>query len=171
MAYGFVGFGLLLLIIGSESVVRGGVGLSRTLGLSPLLIGLLIVSAGTSTPELVVSLQGAFHGAPDLALGNVVGSNIVNILLILGLGALMQPILASPKIVLRDGTALMAASAALFLCVQSGRITQRDGWMFLAGLAVYVVIAFVTDWRRPSPHVRRGSACPCPRPIASRRRP
>jgi cation:H+ antiporter len=151
MAYGFVGFGLLLLIIGSESVVRGGVGLSRAFGLSPLLIGLLIVSAGTSTPELVVALQGTFHGAPDLALGNVVGSNIVNILLILGLGAVMRPIPASPKIVIRDGTALVAASAALFLCVQSGVITQWDGWMFLAGLAVYVVISFVTDWRRPSP--------------------
>lgn len=151
MAYGFVGFGLLLLIIGSESVLRGGVGLSKTFGLSPLLIGLLIVSTGTSTPELVVSLQGALRNAPDLALGNIIGSNIINILLILGLGALIRPIPTSPKIVLRDGGTLIAASAALFALVEAGTIGRTDGWLLLGGFAAYVVVAFITDWRRPSP--------------------
>lgn len=151
MAYAFVGFGLILLIIGSESVLRGGVGLSRTLGLSPLLVGLLVVSAGTSAPELVVSLEGAFHGAPDLALGNVIGSNLVNILLILGFGALMRPIPTSPKIVLRDGGVLVAASVALVVMVRAGAITSANGWMLLAGFAAYVVLSFITDWRRAPP--------------------
>lgn len=152
MAYAFVGFGLVLLIIGSESVLRGGVGLSKSFGLSPLLIGLLVVSAGTSAPELVVSLEGAFHGAPDLALGNVVGSNLVNILLILGFGALMRPIPTSPKIVLRDGGVLVLASVALFVMVRAGAITTQNGWMLLAGFVAYVVLSFVTDWRRAPPH-------------------
>ena len=151
MAYAFVGFGLLLLIIGSESVLRGGIGLSKSFGLSPLLIGLLVVSTGTSTPEMVVSLQGALQGAPDLALGNIVGSNIVNILLIMGIGAVMRPIPTSPKIVVRDGGTLIVASLALLVLVESGTISRRDGWMLLAGFAAYVVISFVTDWRRPSP--------------------
>jgi len=151
MAYAFVGFGFLLLIIGSESVLRGAVGLSKTFGLSPLLIGLLVVSTGTSAPEMVVSLQSALHAAPDLALGNIVGSNIANILLILGIGAVMRPIPASPKIVMRDGGTLIAASVILLVLVESGTIGRRDGWMLLAGFAVYVVVSFVTDWRRPSP--------------------
>ncbi len=132
MAYAFVGFGLVLLIIGSESVLRGGIGLSKIFGLSPLLIGLLVVSAGTSAPELVVSLEGAFHGAPDLALGNVIGSNLVNILLILGFGAMMRPIPTSPKIVLRDGGVLVAASVALFVMVR-GRKHHPAGWLDAAG--------------------------------------
>lgn len=151
MAYAFVGFGLILLIVGSESVLRGGVGLSKFAGLSPLLIGLLIVSAGTSAPELVVSLQAAVHEAPDLALGNIVGSNIVNILLILGLGAVLRPIPVSPKTVLRDGGALVAASIALFMLLERGIISHRSGWMLLAGFAAYVTVSFLTDWRRPSP--------------------
>lgn len=151
MAYAFVGFGLILLIIGSESVLRGGVGLSRIVGLSPLLIGLLIVSAGTSAPEMVVSLQAAVRGAPDLALGNIVGSNIVNILLILGIGAVLRPIPVSPKTVLRDGGALVAASIALFVLFERGAISHRNGWMLLAGFAAYAVISFFTEWRRPLP--------------------
>lgn len=151
MAYAFVGFGLILLIVGSESVLRGGVGLSKIIGLSPLLIGLLIVSVGTSAPEMVISLQAAMRKAPDLALGNIVGSNIINILLILGLSAVVRPIPTSPKTVLRDGGTLVAASIALLVLVEMGTISRQSGWMLLAGFAVYVAISFFSDWRRPSP--------------------
>ena len=151
MAYAFVGFGLILLVIGSEAVLRGGVGLSRNIGLPPLLIGLLVVSIGTAAPELVVSLQAALRRAPDLALGTVIGSNIINILLILGLGALIRPIPASPKIVLRDGGALVLSSVALLALVEVGRIPRGCGLVLLGGFAVYVVICFLTDWRRPTP--------------------
>ena len=151
MAYAFVGFGLILLIIGSEAVLRGGVGLSRNIGLSPLLIGLLIVSIGTSAPELVVSLQSALRQAPDLALGTVIGSNIINILFVLGLGALMRPIPASPKTVLRDGGALVLSSVALLALAEAGRIPRACGLVLLGGFAVYVLVCFLTDWRRPAP--------------------
>lgn len=151
MAYGFVGFGLLLLIIGSEAVVRGGVGLSKAFGLSPLLIGLLVVSAGTSAPEMVIALQSAFHDAPGLAIGNVVGSNIVNIMLIMGLGALIRPIPTSPKIVARDGGTLVLATLAFAALWAKGGIGTHSGWLLLAGFIVYVIVCFVTDRRRPSP--------------------
>lgn len=150
MAYAFIGFGLFLLIVGSEAVLRGGVGLSRSIGLSPLLIGLVIVSTGTSAPELVVSLQGALHGAPGLAMGNIVGSNIVNLMLILGVGAVLRPIPASPKTVLRDGGVLVLASAALMLLARGGPITRQDGLFLLAGFVGYLILSVVTDWRRAS---------------------
>ncbi len=120
MPYAFVAAGLVLLIVGSETVVRGGVGLAAALRLSPLLIGLVIVSAGTSAPELVVSLNAALKGAPDIAVGNVVGSNILNTLLILGLGALIRPLPAPPKIVWRDGLVMAAASLALLAIARTG---------------------------------------------------
>ncbi|MDE3116680.1 MAG: sodium:calcium antiporter, partial [Pseudomonadota bacterium] len=151
MAYAFVGFGLFLLIVGSEAVLRGGVGLSRNLGFSPLLIGLLVVSIGTAAPELVVSLQSALRQAPDLALGTVIGSNIVNILLILGLGALIRPIPVSPKTVLRDGSALVLSSIALLALAEAGRIPRSCGLVLLGGFAVYLLVCFLTDWRRPTP--------------------
>lgn len=148
MAYVFLAVGLVLLVAGSDLVVRGGVGLSRALGLSPLLIGLVVVSAGTSLPELVVSLQAAFREAPGLAVGNVVGSNIVNILLILGLGALIRPVPSSPKVVIRDGSVLIVASLALLLVTRGGTINAHIGWLFLAGFVAYLVLSFFTDWRR-----------------------
>ncbi len=147
-AFWFIAGGLVLLVLGSETVLRGGVGLSRAIGLSPLVIGLLVVAAGTSAPELIVSVEAAYRQAPDLALGNVIGSNIVNILLILGIGALIRPLPSSPRVVIRDGGALMAASVVLVVLMQGGRITQAEGWTLLCGFCVYVVIAFFTDWRR-----------------------
>ncbi len=102
MAYGFVGVGVLLLLLGSEALLHGGIGLSQRLGLSPLLIGLVVVSAATSAPELAVALSAA-KANPDIALGCVVGGTIVNILLILGLGALLRPLPSPPKVVFRDG--------------------------------------------------------------------
>jgi len=150
MEYAVIGAGLLLLVVGGETVLRGGVGLSRALGLSPLLIGLLVISAGTSAPELVVALRAASHHAPDIALGNLVGSNIVNILLMLGLGALMRPIPSPPKLVFRDGGVMLAASIALVVIAQQGVVTRQIGLYLLAAFATYIVLCFFTDWRRPA---------------------
>ena len=161
MAYWFLGAGLALLLFGSEAVVRGGVGLSRALGLPPLVIGVLVIAAGTSAPELAVSLQAALDGSPDIALGNIVGSNIVNLLLILGLAALIRPMPSSPKVVLRDGGTLLIASIALVLIARGGVVTRTDGLMLLAGFAAYVVLTFFTDWRRPTEH-----SVPCARALA-----
>jgi cation:H+ antiporter len=149
MAYEFVGVGVLLLILGSEALLHGGIGLSKSLGISPLLIGLVVVSAATSAPELSVALQSA-RAMPDIALGDVIGSNIINLLLILGLGALMRPLPSPPKIVLRDGGTMLVASLALVAIGWSGTITRDIGLIFLAGYAGYLVLGFVTEWRRPS---------------------
>ena len=150
MVYAFLGIGFALLILGSETALHGSIGVSRARGLSPLLLGLLVISTASSAPELFVSLQAVHHNAPDIAIGNIVGSNIVNILLIMGLGALIRPMPSPPKVVFRDGGALVAASIALLLIAQTGTITREFGYMLLAGFAAYLVLAFATDWRRPS---------------------
>src|SRR5690554_5324869 len=91
-----VALGLLLLTSGGEILIRGSLAAARRMGVSPLLCGLLIVGFGTSAPELVVSINAALNKQPDIAIGNVVGSNIANILLILGVGALISPLAVQP---------------------------------------------------------------------------
>lgn len=113
MAYLHLGLGLVLLVIGGEGLVRGSVTLARRLGVSTLLIGLTIAAWGTSAPELVVSIQAARIDAPGLVLGNVVGSNICNILLILAIAALLRPIEATPAALRRDGAAVAVATLVL----------------------------------------------------------
>jgi cation:H+ antiporter len=161
MAYWFLVAGLVLLFLGSEAVVHGGAGLSRAIGLSPLAIGLFVISAGTSAPEFVVALQAALTGSPDVALGSVVGSNIVNLLLILGLAALIRPLPSSPKIVLRDGGTMLVASLALALIAWDGVISRREGLILLGVFVVYLVTTFFTDWRRSAEH-----SVPCARAVA-----
>jgi len=107
MAYWFLGCGLFLLLFGSEAVVRGGVAFTRAFNLPPLLIGLLVITTGTSAPEFAVSFEAARTGAPDIALATIIGSNILNLLLILGLAAVMHPLASSPKVVFRDGGAML----------------------------------------------------------------
>ena len=108
--------GLALLLIGGDLFVRGAVSVAQKLGVSPLLIGLTLVGFGTSTPELVTSLQAAMAGSPGVATGNVVGSNIANILLILGLAAMLKPVLVDGGALKRDG-AVLAISALVCLAV------------------------------------------------------
>ena len=152
MAYWFLAAGILLLIAGSEAAVRGGVGLARVLGFSPALIGLLVIATATSAPELFVALRAATAGAPDIALGNIVGGNIFLLLFVLGLGALIRPLAAPPKVVLRDGGTMLAAALAVTFFAVSGDLSRRDGlFLFLAFLA-YIVVTFFTDWRRSADH-------------------
>lgn len=160
MAYWFLGGGLVLLLFGSEAIVRGGVAISRTLKLSPLVIGLLVVTAGTSAPEFAVSLEAATTGAPDIALANIVGSNILNLLLILGLAAVIRPLPSSPKVVLRDGGAMLFSALALALMAQGGTISRFQGLMMLTAFVLYVVAIFFSDWRRSAEH-----SVPCARAV------
>ncbi|MAL84668.1 MAG: sodium:calcium antiporter, partial [Idiomarina sp.] len=99
----FVIIGVLLLTTGGEALIRGSLAAAKRLGVSPLLSGLLIVGFGTSAPELVVSIDAAINERPDIAVGNVVGSNIGNILLILGLCAVIAPLAVKPLVLRRDG--------------------------------------------------------------------
>ncbi|MGD9868366.1 MAG: calcium/sodium antiporter [Hyphomicrobiales bacterium] len=130
--------GLVLLFFGGELLVRGAVLLAHRLGVSCLMIGLTIVGFGTSTPELVTSLQAVMESAPGIAVGNIVGSNIANVLLIVGIAALICPIPCNQRIVLRDGGLMLAASLALLALSVGGVLDRVDGALLTFGLAGYL---------------------------------
>lgn len=150
MAFAFVVIGLLLLFGGSEALLRAGIGISRAVGLPSAVVGLFIVSAAASAPEFFVALQAMARHAPELAVANVIGSDLVNLLLILGLGALLVPLPSPPKNVFRDGLAMLLASAALVFAAWDGELSRVEGIILLLGFAIYVVACFVTDWGKPA---------------------
>ena len=135
-----IGLGLVALLAGGELLVRGAVGVAAHLGLPPMVIGLTLVGFGTSTPELLTSVQAALAGAPGIALGNVVGSNTANVLLILGVAALLMPVAVSPGTFRRDGAALAIATALCLAATLSGTIGRLWGAVLLAGLAGFLVV-------------------------------
>lgn len=140
--------GLALLAIGGEGVVRGAVGVARRLGLSELLIGLTLVGFGTSTPELMTSIDAALAGSPGIALGNVVGSNIGNILLILATVVLIRPISVNPAAVGRDGLFVIVVSMALAaLAFLFGELNRWVGAAFVTTLALYIVATWLLERR------------------------
>ncbi len=140
--FALIAGGLVLLFLGGEGLVRGAVSVARRHGVSPLVIGLTVVAAGTSAPELVVSLQAAARGEPDIVLGNVVGSNIANMLLILGASALIRPLASSRAAVLRDGGVLLVATVAVLIVAQTGMVTRWQGALLLAGLVGYLLYTY-----------------------------
>lgn len=139
--------GLVGLFLGGEALLRGAVGVAQAARLSPLVIGLTVVGFGTSTPELLVSLKAALDGAPDIALGNIVGSNIANILLILGISALVWPITVADKALRRDGIVMLGAAVALFAVVAFGSLGRVTGIALVLALITYLWIAL----RQPRP--------------------
>lgn len=141
--------GLILLGIGGELLVRGAVGVSRAIGISPLLVGLVIVGFGTSTPELATSLFAALEGAPGIAVGNVVGSNIANILLILGITALIAPLAIEPAAFRRDGLALVGATLACIAAVLIGMIDRAVGVGLILVLVGYLAWTYRAERRAP----------------------
>lgn len=152
MAYGILIAGLLLILAGSELTVRGGVGLARQVGIPPLAIGVLVISVLTVMPELLFTCRAATMGRPELALGALIGSNILNLLFVMGLGALIQPMASPPKVVFRDGLAVVLATLGLVLWALIGGVGRQAGIVMLAGFLAYVVLIFITDWRRAPEH-------------------
>lgn len=133
--------GIGLLAGGSTALVRGAIGVASGLGVSATVIGLTIVAAGTSTPELVTSLMAARRGQDDIAVGNVVGSNIFNVLGILGTTALIQPLPVPSEIIVRDNWWMMGASLLLFPLMKSGmRINRLEGVGLLTGFCAYMAL-------------------------------
>lgn len=130
--------GLVLLIIGGELLVRGASKLAAAMRISPLVIGLTVVAFGTSSPELAVSLQSAFAGNADIALGNVIGSNIMNVLFILGVSALVAPLVVSSQLIRLDVPLMVGASILLFLLGWDGSLTRMDGGLMVTILVTYV---------------------------------
>lgn len=147
MSYLFVAFGLVLLFAGGDILVRGATGLARRFGVSPLVIGAVIVGFGTSAPELLTSVQATLADAPGVAVGNVVGSNIANILLILAIAALVTPIAVKPAAFRRDGTALALAMVFMAAMVMFAPMTRVTGSVLVLALFVYVGLTYWLDRR------------------------
>ncbi|AEQ51954.1 inner membrane protein YrbG, predicted calcium/sodium:proton antiporter [Pelagibacterium halotolerans B2] len=145
MVYLLLIVGLILLVAGGEGFVRGSVAIAEKLGMSSLLIGLTLVGFGTSLPELVTSVQAALDGAPGIAVGNVVGSNIANILLILGITALIYPIAVDKAVLRRDGAVLVIASLAALAIVLIGALGRIAGLVLVALLIAYVIYSYFAD--------------------------
>lgn len=143
--------GLVLLFLGGEMLVRGAVNLANRLGISSLLVGLTIVGFGTSMPELMVAINAALDGQPDIAMGNIVGSNISNILLILGVSGLIQPIICPRAMVIRDGSWMMAATILVVILGVTGVILFWHGVIMLLSIASYIGYSYWNEKYRSSP--------------------
>jgi cation:H+ antiporter len=127
--------GLAALLVGAEVLVRGGTGLASWLGIRPMVVGLTVVSLGTSLPELAVGIDAAVRGSPGLAVGNIVGTNLVNVLFILGLSALLVPVVFQRRTLRFDLPVMTAAALALYVLSLDGRLGRLDG-VLLLGFAV-----------------------------------
>ena len=146
--------GLVLLIIGSEMLVRGASRLAAAVGVSPLVIGLTVVAFGTSSPELAVSVQSASAGQPDLAIGNVVGSNILNILFILGLSALILPLVVAQQLIRLDVPIMIAVSVLLYLFARDGTLSRPEGALLFMGGVLYTAFC-IRQSRRESAAIQQ----------------
>lgn len=144
----FVAAGLVLLFVGGEGLVRGSVAIAERMRISKLVVGMVIVGFGTSTPELLVSLQAALGGSPEIAIGNVIGSNIANILLIIGTAALIWPIANTDPSMRREGLVMLAVSAALIPLLMTGTVSRLAGLGMIALLAAYLFITYRLESRR-----------------------
>jgi cation:H+ antiporter len=138
---GLVVVGLALLIAGGEALVRGAGTLASKAGISPLVIGLVVVSAATSAPELAVTVGAVVSGEPDLAVGNVVGSNIVNILIILGLSAVISPLIIKRQLVRFDMPVMVGISIAFLVVSLDGSISVLDGVLLFGALVIHTIIS------------------------------
>lgn len=154
--------GLVLLVLGAELLVGGAARLAARLGITPLVIGLTVVALGTSAPELAVSISAALSpGGADVAMGNIVGSNIFNILVILGLSALVAPLVVQRQLIRFDAPLMVLACAACWVMSLDGAITRGDGMILVAALLAYTG-ALLWIARRGS----QGAAEEVPQPVA-----
>ena len=147
ITYLLLALGLGLLAWGGDIMVDGAVCLARRLGVSTLLIGLTLVGFGTSSPELVSSIIAVFQGSDGIAVGNVVGSNIANILLVLGAAAVIAPVRVDKKQFHRDGTFLMGATILLMAAIFAGHVNRALAMVFVATLCVYLIYSYISDRR------------------------
>jgi cation:H+ antiporter len=149
MMYVQVTVGFVLLLGGAEVLVRGAAAVARRFAVSPLVIGMTVVAFGTSAPELVVSLDAAISGAPDIAVGNIVGSNIANLLLIMGITVLLSPIGGRTRPLIHDTTILVISSALFAGFVWSGTIGRTAGVVMVAMLLGFLGSSYWREVRGP----------------------
>jgi len=150
MTYLLLVLGLFLLFIGGDWLVSGSVAVARRLKVSPLLIGLILVGFGTSTPELVTSLLATYKGVAGISVGNVVGSNIANILLVLGVAALLNPVQVKGKSFKRDATFLALSTLILVGASSFGMIGRLLGIVMVASLIFYILYSYKTEKEIPN---------------------
>ena len=134
--------GLALLIFGADLLVRGASRLSLSLGIAPLVVGLTVVAFGTSAPELAVSVKGALDGQTDIAMGNVVGSNIFNVLFILGVSALLAPLVVDRQLIRQEVPIMVGLSALVLWMAMDRSISFADGAVLLGALLAYVFLLY-----------------------------
>jgi cation:H+ antiporter len=156
-AVGLLLGGFVVLVAGGELLVRGASGLAEAMGMSPLVVGLTVVSFATSAPELAVTLQAVQDGSPDLAVGNVVGSNIANVLLVLGIAALIGPLAVRSQLVRVDVPVLVGMGVLLLLLSLDGLINRTNGALLFSCLVGYVILAVLMG-RRESARAVPGAA-------------
>lgn len=130
--------GLIILIVGGDYLVRGASSIALRLHLSPLVVGLTIVAFGTSAPELLISIRSALKGSPDIAMGNVIGSNICNLALVLGLTAVINPVKVQANSIKIDWPVTMGASILLYFTIRGGYINAQEGILFILILISYL---------------------------------
>ncbi|SPJ32894.1 calcium/sodium antiporter [Kushneria phyllosphaerae] len=147
MTFVYLAAGLVLLMGGAEVLVRGASKLAALFGIPSLVIGLTVVAFGTSAPETAVSVQSAFSGSGDLALGNVVGSNIANVLLILGLTALVAPLIVSRQLIRLDVPLLIAAGLLVWALGANGVLSRLDGALLFACIVAYTLFMVISSLR------------------------
>ena len=133
-----IAIGFVLLYVGGELLVRGAESIALRFGMSPLLVGLTVVALGTSSPELFVSVNAALDGLSDVALGNAVGSNICNIALVLGIGALLRPIKVEAQLMRLDGPILIVCSTLLIVLLLDGVLSKTEGILLTAAIIFYI---------------------------------
>lgn len=151
MDYLLLATGLLILVIAGEATLRGAIGLAQLLGVSAAIIGLTVMGFGTSAPELVVTVRAALGGNADIGVGNIVGSNIANSLLVLGIGALICPLFCDPRAVRRDGAVMVASMAVFCLLGLTGEIKAWHGGVMVGSLLAFLVWSYFHDKKTHDP--------------------
>jgi len=146
--------GFVLLIVGAEALVRGASRIAATLGVKPLIIGLTIVSLGTSAPELAISIHSSLAGKAGIALGNIIGSNIFNVLFILGLSALVVPLTVSQQLIRLDVPFMIGISILTLLLGLDGNIGQLDGGILFT-LAILYILFLIWQSRSENPLIEK----------------
>ncbi|MBI4616939.1 MAG: calcium/sodium antiporter [Planctomycetes bacterium] len=157
---GFFVAGLAILLAGAEFLVRGASRLASAARISKLVIGLTVVAFGTSAPELAVSVQSALAGEPDVAIGNVVGSNIFNVLFILGISAILVPLAVKKQLVRFDVPIMILVSGALWAVAWDGQVDRREGLTLAGGALLYTLFALWMGRQGQAPEGRAGPPKP-----------
>jgi cation:H+ antiporter len=158
MDYLLVAAGVLFLFLGGEALLRGAVSLAQHLRVSPMIIGLTVVGFGTGAPELIVCLEAALTGQPAIAVGNIIGSNIANILLILGLSALIRSLPVPREALWRDGMVMLGASALVVGLAVFGTMDRWQGILLIAGLILFWGYIYRSERKNRSDELAAASA-------------